>query len=98
MPRPDWAGYLPAELRYAVTAEGALTLTDVMIKRTHLAIELPDGGHDAAPAVAELLRPVAGWDGPAADRRVLPTGRRSGPTERRWTPCRPAADRTESGP
>ena len=70
VPRPDWAGYLPAELRYAVTAEGALTLTDVMMRRTHLAIELPDGGHDAAPAVAELLRPVAGWDGPAADRQV----------------------------
>lgn len=70
VPRPDWAGYLPAELRYAVTAEGALNLTDVMMRRTHLAIELPDGGHDAAPAVAALLRPVAGWDEPEADRQV----------------------------
>lgn len=69
-PRDDWAAYLPAELLYAVTAEGALTLPDVMIRRTHLAIELPDGGHDAAPAVADLIKGVCGWDDAEAARQV----------------------------
>ncbi|WP_420119830.1 FAD-dependent oxidoreductase [Nakamurella sp.] len=69
-PRADWAGYLPAELLYAVTAEGARTLTDVLMRRTHLAIELPDGGHEAAPAVAALLADVAGWDAAETDRQV----------------------------
>ncbi|MET0864024.1 MAG: glycerol-3-phosphate dehydrogenase/oxidase, partial [Nakamurella sp.] len=48
-PRPDWAGYLPAELVYAVTAEGALDLADVLARRTHLSIELADGAVTAAP-------------------------------------------------
>jgi len=68
--RDDWADYLPAELIYAVTAEGALTLTDVMMRRTHLAIELPDGGHDAAPAIAELVRAPFGWDDAEVTRQV----------------------------
>ncbi|MET3806254.1 glycerol-3-phosphate dehydrogenase [Nakamurella sp. UYEF19] len=61
-PRADWGGYLPAELIYAVTAEGALTLKDVLVRRTHLAIELPDGGLAAAGEIAALLAPVIGWD------------------------------------
>lgn len=69
-PRDEWAGYLPAELVYAVTAEGALTLADVMMRRTHLAIELPDGGHDAAPAVADLINHAAGWDDAETARQV----------------------------
>ena len=69
-PRADWADYLPAELIYAVTDEGALTLTDVMTRRTHLAIELPDGGHDAAPAVAELVRDPFGWDDAETARQI----------------------------
>jgi glycerol-3-phosphate dehydrogenase len=69
-PRHDWAGYLPAELIHAVTAEGARTLADVMMRRTHLAIELPDGGHAAAPAVAELVAGPFGWDDTEAAAQV----------------------------
>lgn len=60
-PRADWAGYLPAELLYAVTAEGALSLSDVLTRRTHLAIELPDGGRAAAADIARLIAPALGW-------------------------------------
>ena len=35
--------YLKAELLHAVRAEGARSLADVMVRRTHLSIELPDG-------------------------------------------------------
>lgn len=69
-PRPDWAGYLPAELIYAMTAEGAVTLKDVMVRRTHLAIELPDGGLVAAGEIAALLAPVIGWDDAATTTQV----------------------------
>ncbi len=70
VPRYDWAGYLPAELLYAVRHEGALTLSDVMVRRTHLAIELPDGGEAAASEIAALLAPAAGWDLTRTDREV----------------------------
>ena len=61
-PLPGAEGYLPAEFQYAVTHEGASTLADVLVRRTHLAIERRDGGLDAAPAVAALLAPLLGWD------------------------------------
>ncbi len=69
-PSADWAGYLPAELVYAVTAEGAMTLTDVMVRRTHLAIELPDGGSAVAPAIAELIAGEMQWDIEEQGRQV----------------------------
>ena len=53
--------YLKAELLYAVRAEGARSLADVMVRRTHLSIELPDGGLALAPQVAELIAPELGW-------------------------------------
>ncbi|MHA6621158.1 glycerol-3-phosphate dehydrogenase/oxidase [Pseudonocardia sp. DLS-67] len=66
-PLPGADGYLPVELRRAVTHEGALTLSDVLHRRTHLAIERTDAGLPAAPAVAALLAPLLGWD---ADRQA----------------------------
>ena len=66
-PLPGAEEYLPAEFRYAVSHEGACTLSDVLTRRTHLAIERADGGTAAAPAVAELLAPLLGWD---ADRQA----------------------------
>jgi glycerol-3-phosphate dehydrogenase len=61
------AGYLPVEFQRAVTHEGALTLVDVLHRRTHLAIDRTDAGLPAAPAVAGLLAPLLGWD---ADRQA----------------------------
>jgi glycerol-3-phosphate dehydrogenase len=66
-PLPGAEGYLPVEFQRAVTHEGALTLVDVLHRRTHLAIERPDAGLSAAPAVAALLAPLLGWD---ADRQA----------------------------
>jgi glycerol-3-phosphate dehydrogenase len=61
------AGHLPVEFQRAVTHEGALTLVDVLHRRTHLAIERTDAGLPAAPAVAGLIAPLLGWD---ADRQA----------------------------
>ncbi len=69
-PRADWAGYLPAELIYAATAEGALSLSDVMTRRTHLAIELPDGGRAAAADIARLIGGSLGWSEQQAQDQV----------------------------
>jgi glycerol-3-phosphate dehydrogenase len=55
-------GYMQAELVYAVTHEGARHLEDVLMRRTRIAIETSDGGVGSAPAAAQLLAPLLGWD------------------------------------
>ena len=50
-----------AEVVYAVRAEGALTITDVLERRLHLAIESADHGVGIAPLVATLLATELGW-------------------------------------
>ena len=64
------AGYLPVEFRYAVEREGALTLDDVLTRRTHVAIEDPDAGVGAAAEVAALVAPELGWDEERQKREV----------------------------
>jgi glycerol-3-phosphate dehydrogenase len=59
---PGAGGHLAAEFRYAAAAEGASTLDDVLSRRTHVAIEVADGGAAAAPVVAALVAPVLGCD------------------------------------
>jgi glycerol-3-phosphate dehydrogenase len=61
-PVPGTGDYRGVEFRFAVTHEGALTLDDVLTRRTRVAIERPDGGAGAAPAVAALIAPTLGWD------------------------------------
>jgi len=69
-PLPGAPGYLPAEFLYAVTHEQALTLSDVLTRRTHVAIEQRDGGRQVAADVAALVAPVLGWDAARQAREV----------------------------
>lgn len=62
--------YLAAELVHAVVAEGAQTLIDVMVRRTHLSIELADGALALAPRVAELIAPTLRWSADEAARQL----------------------------
>lgn len=55
-----------AEMVYGVSREMAMTLGDLLIRRTHLAFEVPDQARSVAPQVAALVSPVLGWT--AADR------------------------------
>jgi glycerol-3-phosphate dehydrogenase len=64
---PDFA-YRAADLAYAVRCEMALTLSDLLIRRTHIAFETPDAGVSASAAAAALVAPWLGWD--AAARQV----------------------------
>jgi len=54
--------YTIAELRYAVKFEMALTLSDLLMRRTRIAFETPDHGARAAPAAADAVSGIAGWD------------------------------------
>jgi glycerol-3-phosphate dehydrogenase len=58
---PGAPDYLLAEIRYAVTHEGALHLEDVLTRRTRISIEYPHRGVESAPAVAELIGGILGW-------------------------------------
>lgn len=66
--RPDLARplvgaehYLQAEIVYAVTHEDATDLTDLLVRRTRIAIDTPDGGGTAAPFAAALAAGPLGW-------------------------------------
>ncbi|MDU3135536.1 MAG: glycerol-3-phosphate dehydrogenase/oxidase [Winkia neuii] len=53
---------LKVEIFWALQAEGALTLTDVIERRLMLGRRHQDDGKEAAPAIAEVVADVCGWD------------------------------------
>lgn len=53
--------YLKAEIVYAVTHEGAMSVDDVISRRTRLAFEAPNAAIDLVDAVAALIAPYLGW-------------------------------------
>jgi glycerol-3-phosphate dehydrogenase len=55
------ASYLRVEALYAVTHEGALHIDDILTRRTHLSIETPDQGLEAAAEVAQIMGAALGW-------------------------------------
>ncbi|MFN2518302.1 MAG: glycerol-3-phosphate dehydrogenase/oxidase [Jatrophihabitantaceae bacterium] len=67
---PDAPDYLMAELRYAVTHEGALHLEDVLTRRTRISIEYPHRGVACAQVVADVLGDILGWDVATRAREV----------------------------
>jgi glycerol-3-phosphate dehydrogenase len=62
--------YLNAEIRYAVTHEGALHLDDLLTRRTRISIETSHRGADSAWAVARVVAPILGWDEEAVEEEV----------------------------
>jgi len=67
---PVAAGYLKAEIRHSVIAEGALHLDDVLARRTRLSIETPDRGVLCARPVAEIMAGALGWTAARVDAEV----------------------------
>lgn len=57
--------YIKAEALYAVTHEGALSLDDVLSRRTRISFESQDGGESIALSVATLIAPALGWNAAA---------------------------------
>src|SRR5206468_3782373 len=62
--------YLAAEAVYAVQAEGALHLEDVLTRRTRISIETTHRGVDTAAHVADLMGEQLGWDAATRSREV----------------------------
>jgi glycerol-3-phosphate dehydrogenase len=62
--------YLLAEALYAVQHEMALTLSDALIRRTHVIYEVQDGGLSRAGAVAQVMAARLGWDAVEVERQV----------------------------
>jgi glycerol-3-phosphate dehydrogenase len=62
--------YLMAEALYAVQHEMALSLSDVLVRRTHIIYEMQSGGIEQARAVAQLMAPRLGWNEIEIERQV----------------------------
>jgi glycerol-3-phosphate dehydrogenase len=58
------------ELRYAVAAEMACTLGDLLIRRTHIAFEARDHGVGVARRVGDAVAPLLAWDAAALERGI----------------------------
>ena len=69
-PLPQAEAYLGAEVAYAVRHEGALHLDDVLVRRTHVAIEAADRGLAAAPVAADIMAASLGWTPNERDTEV----------------------------
>ena len=63
-------GYLKVEALYAVTAEGALHLEDILARRMRISIEYSHRGVDCAREVAEVVAPALGWTAADVEREV----------------------------
>ena len=59
-----------AELVNGVKHEHAMTLADLLVRRTHVAFESRDHGMSVAQGVAALIAPLLGWDPEARDAAV----------------------------
>jgi glycerol-3-phosphate dehydrogenase len=61
LPLAEAPAYLRAEIRYALTHEGALHLDDLMERRTRMVYEYPNEALAAMPEVAEIAAAELGW-------------------------------------
>lgn len=62
--------YLCAEIHYAMQHEMALSLSDVLIRRTHVIYETPDAGMPQVREVTALMAEKLGWDAAEQERQV----------------------------
>jgi glycerol-3-phosphate dehydrogenase len=62
--------YLRAEIHYAVQHEMALSLSDMLIRRTHVIYETPDAGLAQAQEGAALMAEKLGWDAAEQERQI----------------------------
>lgn len=69
-PIKEAPGYLKVEALYAVAAEGALHLEDILARRMRISIEYSHRGVDCAREVADIVAPVLGWSPSDIDREV----------------------------
>jgi glycerol-3-phosphate dehydrogenase len=69
-PLVDGLSWTGAHLVYGITREKAQTLSDLLIRRTHLAFETRDHGKNAAPRAADVVAPFLRWTDQMKSARV----------------------------
>ncbi len=69
-PLVDGLPYVWGEVDFALEREMARTVTDVLARRTRIALYAPDQGRGIAPAVARRMAPRLGWDPRETSRQV----------------------------
>ncbi len=69
-PLAEGLPYTGAHLVYGVTREMAQTLSDLLIRRTHLAFETRDHGLSVALRAARIVAPLLGWSEETKSARV----------------------------
>lgn len=94
LPLAGAKGYLAAEIRYAVEYEGALHLDDVLMRRTHIAIEERDQGDRAAASAAHLMAPVLSWDRSRVESEITRYRECRARERASWASFTPAAPRS----
>jgi glycerol-3-phosphate dehydrogenase len=62
--------YLWAEVPYAVQHEMALTLSDFLIRRTHVIYEDREHGLGCATDIAAVMAPLLAWDAAEVERQL----------------------------
>ena len=70
--------YIAAEIHWAVEQEMALTLSDILVRRLHVAFETHDHGMSAAPAVARVAAPLLSWTEKRIESELSRYGREVG--------------------
>ena len=66
----EQAEYIKAEAIYAITHEGARSIQDILLRRTRLAMELPDFGSAISPMIANMIAPRLNWSPEQTQREV----------------------------
>jgi glycerol-3-phosphate dehydrogenase len=59
--------YVGAQFAHAAEHEMALSLGDLLVRRTHAAFQLPDHGRGIASRVATIVAPLLSWDSRRVD-------------------------------
>ena len=62
--------YRKAEAVVAIRNEGAMDLSDILVRRTRTAMEAPDGGRAAAEGLREVMAAELGWDDARMDAEI----------------------------
>ncbi len=62
--------YIRAEVDHAVEEEGALSVTDVLARRTQILLRDPQQGLEIAPAVADRMASLLGWSEDERERSL----------------------------
>jgi glycerol-3-phosphate dehydrogenase len=69
-PLVDGLQYTGAHLVYGVIREKAQSLSDLLIRRTHIAFETRDHGRSVAPRAADTVGPLLKWDEQTKSARI----------------------------